>query len=183
MARTRELIRLGAKYREQHAGFAPDRLRPSRNKAKRLGLKAIDSGTGWICRLAQAGPDLQHGVIHLRYLGLEHLELEGNLWNHAAVLEIKQAVCRVTPGAFYARLEAGTEARRVHVHILTHEPLSVHCALEPVRDLEKMAVYLAKPPAPSDDLGIGEFIQAKLEAKKQGRNLPRLAFWRRVPNG
>jgi hypothetical protein len=183
MARNRDLEKIGRKYREQHAGFAPDRLRPSRNKAKRLGLKAIDSATGWICRLAQAGPELLHGVIHLRHLGLDHLESEGTLWDRAAVEKIKQAVHSVTPGAFYARLEAGAEARRVHVHILTHEPLTVHCALEPVRDLEKMAAYLYKPPAPSDDLGIGEFIQAKLEAKKQGRNLPRLAFWRGIPNG
>jgi hypothetical protein len=181
MARSRDLEKIGRKYREQHAGYAPDRLRPSRNKARRLALKAIDSGTGWICRLAQAGPDLQHGVIHLKHLGLEHLEPEGNLWDHAAVLEVKQAVRRVAPHAFYARLEAGEEARRVHVHILAHEPLTVHCALESVRDLEKMAAYLSKPPAPSDDLGIGEFQFAKLETKKQGRNLPRLAFWRGIP--
>ncbi len=181
MARARDLERIGRTYRDAHNGFAPDRLRTSRNKARRLGLKAIDSGTGWICRLANAGPELQHGILRLRSLNLEHLELEGNLWNHAAVLEIKQAVLRAAPGAFYARLEAGEEARRVHVHILTHEPLHVPCALEKVRYLEKTAAYLAKAPAPNDNLAIGVFIAAKLEAKARGRNLPRLAFWRGIP--
>lgn len=181
MARSRDLEKIGRTYRDAHNGFTPDRLRPSRNKAKRLGLKAIDSGAGWICRLANAGPGLHHGVLRLRSLNLERLEPESSLWNHAAVLEIKRAVRRAVPGPFYARLEAGDEARRVHVHVLTHEALTVDCALKPVRDLERIAGYLSKPPAPNDDLAIGEFITAKLEAKKQGRNLPRLAFWRGIP--
>jgi hypothetical protein len=177
----RDLERVGKKYRVKHAGFAPDRLHVSGRKSRRLGKKAVQAGIGWICRLAQAGPELLHGVIHLKQLGLDHLDSEENLWIREAVLEIKNAVRRVTCGPFYARLEAGSEARRIHVHVLTHEPLSVACALEPVRDLEKMASYLAKAPAPRDDLAIGTFLEGRKQSRAQGKNLPRLAFWRGIP--
>lgn len=177
----RDLERIGAAYRKGKNGYVPDALHGSGGKSRRLGLKAIDSGTGWICRLAQAGPNLQHGVLHLRHLELEHLESEENLWDHESVATIKQTVAIVAPHRFYARLEVGEEARRLHLHVLTHESLTVHCALEPVRDLERMARYLAKPPAPSDDLAIGLFVQGRQAARSAGRTLPRLAFWRGIP--
>jgi hypothetical protein len=181
VTRIRDLEQIGRNYRKVHHGFVPDRLYTSGSKTRRLTLKALDDGTGWICRLSQAGPQLQHGVLHLKQLGLEHLESEDTLWNRKAVDEIKQAVKQIAPGMFWARLEVGKEARHVHVHILTHESFGLHCALEPVRGLERMAGYLAKAPAPNDDLGIGQFIEAKCEAKRNGKNLPRLSFWRGIP--
>jgi hypothetical protein len=179
---TREQLEANGKRYRQARGYPPDPLFTSENKVKRLASKAIDDGTGWLCRLAQAGPCLKVGRLDLRRLKLEHLQGEENLWNHESIAEIKNAVLGVMVGPFYARVECGVEARNLHLHVATHAPLQgVRCHLEPVRSLGAVAQYFVKPAVPSDDLAIGIYLEAKCKAFYEGRTLPRVAFWRGIP--
>lgn len=172
---------MGRRYVERH-GYAPDALHDSKRKQTRLALKALDSGTGWLCRLAQAGPGLKVGLLDLKRLKISHLESEENLWNHESIAEIKAALRIIMVGPSYARIECGSEARHLHVHVLTHEALKgAPCKLEPVKDLFLMARYFYKPAGPNDYLAIGIHLEGKRKAFDQGRTLPRLAFSRGIP--
>ena len=181
MASKRDLAKLGKSYREAHKGFLPDRTRRSGRKQKRKALEALGDGDGWLSRLAMAGDRFEFYTIHLVALGLEHLEHEKNLYDHAAVQSIKKAVLRIMPSKFWARLEAGSEVRRLHVHVLGHEAPQVAHNAQEVQSLEKIALYVNKCQVPGDDLSAGIFVEAQLMARREKRNLPRTSFWRGIP--
>jgi hypothetical protein len=180
----RELERLGRVYREAHNGFLPDRVRRSGKKSRRKAREALGDGVGVLARLAMLGPDLVHVTIHLDALGLGDLEHESNLYTHDAVNRIKARTLELFTGSFWARLEVGREARRLHVHGLMHEsPSMVHHA-EPVTDLGRIAEYLSKCQVPADDFSTGIFLEARAEAFKAGKpRLPKTSWFRGIPSG
>jgi hypothetical protein len=180
MARVRELEALGEKYRAANNNFFPDRVRRSGKANRFKARKALGDGEGWLSRLAMAGDNLEFYTISLEALGLKHLEHEANLYNHAAINTIKDAILKATPGVFWARLEVGDRERKLHVHVLAYEaPTVVHNA-KPVIDLGGIALYISKCPVPSDDLSAGIFLEAKCQAQLEGRRLPKTSFSRGI---
>ncbi len=183
MARVRDLEKVGETYRKQHLGFLPDRVRRSGRKQKRKSLEALGDGAGWLSRLAMAGEKLEFYTVHLAALGLEYLEFEGNLYDHAAVNTIKQALFNAMPGTFWARLEVGNQGRRLHIHVLAHQAPSVDHNAQEVQSLQRIAEYLSKCQVPGDDLSAGIFLEAKRQAQITGHlRLPKTTFKRGIPN-
>jgi hypothetical protein len=185
MARSRrELERAGRVYREAHNGFLPDRVRRSGRKSRRKAREALGDGVGILARLAMLGPDLAHVTVHLEALGLGDLEHESNLYVHDTVDQIKARTLELFTGAFWARLEVGREARKLHLHALMHELPPVAHHAEPVTDLGRIAEYLSKCQVPADDLSTGVFLEARAEAFKAGKpRLPKTSWSRGIPSG
>jgi hypothetical protein len=185
MARSRrDLERMGRVFREAHNGFLPDRVRRSGRKSRRKAREALGDGVGVLARLAMLGPDLVHVTVSLEALGLGDLEHESNLYAHDAVDRIKARTLELFMGAFWARLEVGREARRLHLHVLMHELPPVAHHAEPVTDLGRIAEYLSKCQVPADDLSTGIFLEARAEAFKAGKpRLPKTSWSRGIPSG
>jgi hypothetical protein len=181
MARVRELEAIGEKYRAANKNFLPDRVRWSGKAQRFKARKALGDGDGWLSRLAMAGNNLKFYTISLEALGLKHLEYEANLYNHAAVNKIKDAILNATSGVFWARLEVGDRERKLHVHVLAYEAPTVTHNAKTVFDLGGMAIYISKCPVPSDNLSAGIFLEAKYQAQLKGRRLPKTSFSRGIP--
>jgi hypothetical protein len=183
MARVRDLEQVGKTYRAQHLGYKPDRMRTTSAKKRRKALRALGDGYGWLSRLAMAGSNLQLITINLAAFKLESLEGESNLYDHAAVDQIKTATLEAMPSAFWARLECGDEERKLHLHLLAHEVPRVAHHAEPVTNLKGMALYLSKAQMPGDDLSSGIYLESKTQARARGKKrLPKTSFSRGIPN-
>jgi hypothetical protein len=188
MARSRrDLERIGREYRNRPKNtnhVLPDRVRRSGRKEQRKAAKLLGDGAGILARLSMCGPGLVHITISLAALDLAHLEHEENLYAHDAVGWIKTKTLELFTGPFWARLEVGREARKLHLHVLAHESPPVTHHAEPVHDLGRMAAYVAKTQTPSDDLAAGVFLVARVEAFKAGKpRLPKTSWSRGIPSG
>lgn len=188
MARSRrDLERIGREYRNRPKNIhhaLPDRVRRSGKKEERKAAKLLGDGVGILSRLFTCGPGLVHIIVSLAALDLAHLEHEPNLYAHDAVGRIKAKTFELFSGPFWARLEVGREARKLHLHVLAHESPPVTHHAEPVLDLGRMAAYLAKTQTPSDDLAAGVFLVARVEAFKAGKpRLPKTSWSRGIPSG
>jgi hypothetical protein len=182
MTRIRELEALGAACRKQNGGYYPERVRRSGKLQRRKALKAFGDGHGWLARLAMTGSKLEHYTVHLKALGLEHLEDQESLYDHEAVNSIKQAIHEAVPGSFWAHLEVGDQARRLHIHVLAHNAPTVPYVRGKEKTLEEYANYLCKCQVPSDDLSAGIFWKAKQQARLEGKKrLPKTSFSRGIP--
>jgi hypothetical protein len=183
MARARDLEKIGETYRKNHDGFLPDRVRKSGRKQRRKALEALGDGIGWLSRLAMQGDKLEFYTVHLKALGLEHFEGEENLYQHDTVNAIKQAILKVMPGTFWARLEVGEKGRKLHVHVLAHQAPTVAYNAQEVQSLQGIAEYLCKCPVPGDNLSAGIFLEARKQAELMGhKRLPKISFSRGISN-
>jgi hypothetical protein len=182
MARVRDLERVGAEYREKHGGFLPDRCTRSGRKQTRKAKAAIGDGARLLCRLERAGQGVKHYEIALKNLGLEQYEHESNLYRHDAISEIRTAVFAALEGAFWARLEVGKQARKLHVHVLAHQSPKVDHHLCKAQTLKDYAQYLSKCQVPGDNLSAGIFLESRKQAQLEGhKRLPKTSFSRGIP--
>jgi hypothetical protein len=182
MASVRKFQAQAKPYCKTNKVWLPDRVRRSGRAQRRKALVALGDGVGWLSRLAMAGDTLGFYTLHLKALELEHLEHESNLYDHAAVHAIKQAIHQAMPGVFWARLEVGKQGRRLHVHVLAHNaPRVAHHARE-VDSLKKLAEYVCKCPVPSDAKSGDVLDTAKRLARLEGKKrLPKTCFSRGIP--
>jgi hypothetical protein len=182
MARVRDLERKGAAYRKDHNNFLPDRVHRSGRRQTRKAQAAIGDGAGLLCRLEGAGQGVKHYEIALKSLGLEQYEHESNLYRHDAIAKIRAAIFAAIEGAFWARLEVGKRARKLHIHVLAHESPKVFHHICESQSLEGYARYLSKCQVAGDDLSAGIFLESRKQAQLEGKKrLPKTSFSRGIP--
>ena len=101
-----------------------------------------------------------------------------------SIEQIKNAVCTAMPRAFYARLEVGRKARKLHVHVLAHEAPNVRHHVCNENTLDWYAKYLNKNQVPGDNLSAGIYLEARENSLLKGcKRLPETSFKREIPNG
>jgi hypothetical protein len=128
------------------------------------------------------GPGLLEFQINLRAVGLEALEAPRNLWEHAAVEQIRLAINQAFDCPLWAKLEIGERDNLIHVHALAHHAPSCDAWPLEITDLEGRLKYLSKSPVPFDALELeGEFLVYARAAKMAGKQMPRWSWTHRVP--
>lgn len=150
--------------------------------------EALGDGQGAASRLAAVTDELHLYTLHTAHLGLsERLAAPTGIYRHKTVTVWREAISEAFTGAYWWRIEAGTEGR-LHVHVMADRdagPVDLvrggECC-KPVHDLPGLLRYLAKPVVLPTDEALAVYRKAKARARKQGKQLPRTSGYIGIPS-